>query len=91
MYEEEEIVARFAERVSAALEGVDYELILVDDGSKDRTADAMAALAAGDPRSLGARARVSSLGAHDFLAIFARVPRPSASRARDSASGRSGC
>src|SRR3954447_26446657 len=50
MYEEEEIVARFAERVSAALEGVDYELILVDDGSKDRTAEAMAAVAAGNPR-----------------------------------------
>src|SRR4051812_16665479 len=45
MYEEEEIVARFAERVAAALDGVDYELILVDDGSKDRTAAAMAEVA----------------------------------------------
>jgi polyisoprenyl-phosphate glycosyltransferase len=50
MYEEEEIVARFAERVAAALDGVDYELILVDDGSRDRTAEAMAAVAATDPR-----------------------------------------
>jgi polyisoprenyl-phosphate glycosyltransferase len=50
MYEEEEIVARFAERVAAALDGVDYELILVDDGSKDRTAEAMAGVAATDPR-----------------------------------------
>jgi len=50
MYEEEEIVARFAERVSAALDGIDYELILVDDGSKDRTAEAMAQVAAADPR-----------------------------------------
>jgi glycosyltransferase involved in cell wall biosynthesis len=50
MYEEEEIVGRFAERVAAALDGVDYELILVDDGSKDRTAAAMAAVAAVDPR-----------------------------------------
>jgi dolichol-phosphate mannosyltransferase len=50
MYEEEEIVGRFAERVSAALDGVDYELILVDDGSKDRTAEAMAEVAAADPR-----------------------------------------
>src|SRR4051794_10240738 len=50
MYEEEEIVGRFAERVGAALDGVDYELILVDDGSKDRTVEAMTAVAAGDPR-----------------------------------------
>jgi dolichol-phosphate mannosyltransferase len=33
-----------------ALDGVDYELILVDDGSKDGTASAMADAAAGDPR-----------------------------------------
>jgi polyisoprenyl-phosphate glycosyltransferase len=50
MYEEEEIVGRFAERVAAALDGIDYELILVDDGSKDRTAAAMAEVAAGDAR-----------------------------------------
>jgi dolichol-phosphate mannosyltransferase len=50
MYEEEEIVGRFADRVAAALDGVDYELILVDDGSKDRTAAAMSAAAAADPR-----------------------------------------
>jgi polyisoprenyl-phosphate glycosyltransferase len=50
MYEEEETVPRFVERVAAALEGVDYELILVDDGSKDRTAEAMAVAAAGDAR-----------------------------------------
>jgi dolichol-phosphate mannosyltransferase len=50
MFEEEEIVARFAERVSDALDGIDYELILVDDGSKDRTAAAMADLAAADAR-----------------------------------------
>jgi polyisoprenyl-phosphate glycosyltransferase len=50
MYEEEEIVARFAERVAAALDGVDYELILVDDGSGDATAARMAQLAADDAR-----------------------------------------
>src|SRR3954467_7124089 len=50
MYEEEEIVARFAERVSAALDGVDYELILVDDGSRDATAARLAELAAVDSR-----------------------------------------
>jgi dolichol-phosphate mannosyltransferase len=50
MYEEEEIVARFAERVAAALDGVDYELILVDDGSRDATAERMAETAAIDSR-----------------------------------------
>src|SRR5919202_1794506 len=50
MYEEEEIVARFAERVGAALDGVDYELILVDDGSGDATVERMAEVAAEDAR-----------------------------------------
>jgi polyisoprenyl-phosphate glycosyltransferase len=50
MYEEEEIVTRFAERVAAALDGVDYELILVDDGSRDATAARMADAAAENPR-----------------------------------------
>ena len=50
MYEEQDIVDPFTERVAAALEGVDYELILVDDGSKDATAAAMARAAAADPR-----------------------------------------
>ena len=50
MYEEEEIVARFAERVAAALDGVDYELVLVDDGSRDATAARMADVAAENPR-----------------------------------------
>ena len=50
MYEEQDIVAPFTERIAAALDGVDYELILVDDGSKDATATAMAEAAAADPR-----------------------------------------
>ena len=50
MYEEEEIVARFAGRVAAALDGVDYELVLVDDGSRDATAARMADAAAENPR-----------------------------------------
>ena len=35
MYEEQDTVDPFTERVAAALGGIDYELILVDDGSKD--------------------------------------------------------
>jgi dolichol-phosphate mannosyltransferase len=50
MYEEQDTVAPFSERVAAALGDVPYELILVDDGSKDATATAMAAAAAADPR-----------------------------------------
>lgn len=50
MYEEDEIVRPFAARVAAALEGVDHELIVVDDGSKDGTGEALAALAAADER-----------------------------------------
>ena len=50
MYEEEETVAPFLARVQAALAGLTYEVILVDDGSKDGTAAAMAAAAARDER-----------------------------------------
>ena len=50
MYEEEATVDPFTERVATALQGFNYELILVNDGSKDRTRDAMAAAAARDPR-----------------------------------------
>ncbi|HEX6026860.1 MAG TPA: glycosyltransferase family 2 protein, partial [Solirubrobacter sp.] len=50
MYEEQDTVEPFTERVAAALEGLDYEMILVDDGSKDGTAEAMARVAAADHR-----------------------------------------
>jgi polyisoprenyl-phosphate glycosyltransferase len=50
MYEEEDTVDPFTERVAAALGHLNYELILVNDGSKDGTRDAMAAAAARDPR-----------------------------------------
>jgi glycosyltransferase involved in cell wall biosynthesis len=50
MYEEQDTVDPFRRRVAAALEGVNYELILVDDGSEDGTAAAMAAAAEADPR-----------------------------------------
>jgi polyisoprenyl-phosphate glycosyltransferase len=50
MYEEEDTVAPFTERVTAALGELNYELILVNDGSKDRTRDAMARAVEADPR-----------------------------------------
>jgi dolichol-phosphate mannosyltransferase len=50
MYEEEATVDPFTERVASALGDLDYELILVNDGSKDGTRDAMARAAERDPR-----------------------------------------
>src|SRR3954468_22849220 len=50
MYEEEDTVDPFTERVAAALGHLNYELILVNDGSKDGTRAAMARAAARDPR-----------------------------------------
>jgi len=50
MMNEEETVAPFLARVRAALEGVTFEVILVDDGSKDGTVAAMEAAAAEDAR-----------------------------------------
>jgi dolichol-phosphate mannosyltransferase len=49
-YDEEQTVAEFARRVTAALARFEHELVLVDDGSRDGTAAALAALAASDER-----------------------------------------
>jgi polyisoprenyl-phosphate glycosyltransferase len=50
VYNEEGTVAEFCARVHQTLEGLVYELVLVDDGSRDETGAIMAELAADDDR-----------------------------------------
>ena len=50
VFEEEDLVEAFHERVCAALEGLPFELVLVDDGSADRTPALLATLAERDAR-----------------------------------------
>jgi polyisoprenyl-phosphate glycosyltransferase len=50
MHDEEGTVEAFHERVTAAVEGVPFELVIVDDGSHDGTPAALAALAKRDER-----------------------------------------
>jgi polyisoprenyl-phosphate glycosyltransferase len=50
VYNEQDGIATFAQRVSAAMAGRDFELVLVDDGSKDASAERLAELAAADDR-----------------------------------------
>jgi dolichol-phosphate mannosyltransferase len=47
---EEDVIELFYDRVRAALEGIDFELVLVDDGSTDRTPQLLAQLAEQDER-----------------------------------------
>jgi glycosyltransferase involved in cell wall biosynthesis len=50
MHDEEGIPAAFHSRVAAALQGVPFELVIVDDGSRDGTPRELAELAAADDR-----------------------------------------
>ena len=50
MHDEEDTVDAFHERTVAALSGLDFELVLVDDGSRDATGERLRALAAADER-----------------------------------------
>jgi dolichol-phosphate mannosyltransferase len=50
VYNEEATIEEFYSRVRAALEGVNFELVLVDDGSRDSSAAILDRLAESDPR-----------------------------------------
>jgi glycosyltransferase involved in cell wall biosynthesis len=50
VYNEEGTIEQFYSRVCAALEGVEFELVLVDDGSSDASPELLERLAESDPR-----------------------------------------
>ena len=50
VYNEDALINEFYARVSSALDGLPFELVLVDDGSSDGTPLKLEALAANDPR-----------------------------------------
>jgi polyisoprenyl-phosphate glycosyltransferase len=50
VYDEQELIERFIARTIAAVEGQPFELVLVDDGSGDRTTEILDRVADADPR-----------------------------------------
>ncbi len=50
VYNEEATIEEFYSRICAALEGLRFELLLVDDGSSDRTPARLTEMASSDPR-----------------------------------------
>jgi polyisoprenyl-phosphate glycosyltransferase len=50
VYNEEALIDEFYSRVCTALEGLEFELVLVDDGSSDGTPTALERIASSDPR-----------------------------------------
>ncbi len=50
VYDEEQLIEEFVARATAAVADYDFELVLVNDGSSDRTPDLLDRLAAADPR-----------------------------------------
>ena len=51
VFNEREVLAELHRRIGAALTGLEFELVLVDDGSDDGSAERLEALAAADPRT----------------------------------------
>ena len=51
VFNEQQVLPEFHRRVGEALAGLDFELICVDDGSDDGSAERLEAIAATDPRT----------------------------------------